>query len=586
MAYVTREGPRNSNLYSDARIPALEPLGLDIVPGFNRADPTWRKRYFAWREEVYRYRDERDEWLDLNPEDRAAELIMCADDPAYWLATWGWIDEPREVDDEGFDGTRPFVPFAGQVHVIRRFQDTLDERIRDLYISKSRGWGASWLFAALALHGWLFKKPHSVAILSRKEELVDKPHDMNSIFAKIDYIMSYLPEWMLPTRYERKQRMLKNLNNGNQITGESTGSKSTRGGRATWILYDEAAFMPGFAEVWGTGAGTTFHRVGVSTESFEESHAWFDAWTQQKETNSQWVMELDYHHNPAFDAEWERGERKRHAHDPEKFEIEYMRNPYVGEGWIYPTARNLPIVKDLEYDPANILVVGIDPGRADDTAVVWGQPIQTSNGTEGIAWLRSYERDLMMPEWFAHILTGIDPIPGDRAYADWQAQGGWSDSERLLVEWTRSLPWDDDSVRYFMDPAGQQKHLDHETWHSRLVAESYRLREAAIERGIFPPNTHVTPVYPLWQELRGTQGQHEHRRVVTRSYLPYFIFSADRSGRRIRECLEKSRFNSPGEQATGQPAPAHGKYSHVRSAVEYVCVYMSVGFANRAAALA
>lgn len=561
----------------DAYIPTLEPFGLDRVPGWRPNDETWRNDYFQWREKVYQLQHDLDVFYRKNPSERAVELALCAEDPARWITLWCWLEEPRSIDNDGFEGVRPFTLFAGQVHVVDRYQQTLDDYIRDLYISKSRGWGASWLMCALFLHGWLFRKPFRAKMLSRKEELVDKPLDMDSLFAKIDFMMNRLVPWQVPP-HKRQERMLKNLDNGNQIAGESTSSRSTRGGRATVVLYDEAAFMIDFANVYGTGAGTTNHRIAVSTESFEQGEDWFKAWTTQKVENPDWVIEADYFHNPSFSPEWAEAERNRLKDNPEMFEIEYMRNPYIGDRWIYPTARDLPAIP-LRYDPTVMLVVGIDPGRADDTAIVWGQPIERG-GSPGIAWLNSYERTHMMPEWYAHLLTGVDPEPGDPAYADWDAQGGWSENEQDIVNWTRTLPWSMDAVRYFMDPAGNQKHLDHETFQSRLFAESKRLRERLVLRGE-NRGQPATGIYAFWQEIKGKLNDHDTRRTLTRAYLPYMVFNDTRNGRRIRECLASSKFNEPSENATSQPAPVHDRFSHIRAAVEYVCVYASLGYTNR-----
>src|SRR5690606_17246932 len=137
-----------------------------------------------------------------------------------------------------------------------------------------RGLGASWIFCAGALWGYLFREWRGI-LVSRKEALVDAPRDMNSLFGKLDFMMDFLPRWMKPEGFVRdvhrlKLRLTHPKKRNVSIDGESTSSKTARGARATYIIYDEAAFMEGFKDIWNTGFGTTNHRFAVSTESYEE----------------------------------------------------------------------------------------------------------------------------------------------------------------------------------------------------------------------------------------------------------------------------------------------------------------------------
>src|SRR6187551_1257249 len=92
-----------------AFIPGLEPYGLAIVPGYRTKavvepdgsireveDQAWRDEWFAWRDRLNALRLDIHYGLAVAPPDiRHKELELCAKDPAYWLAIYGWIDEPR-----------------------------------------------------------------------------------------------------------------------------------------------------------------------------------------------------------------------------------------------------------------------------------------------------------------------------------------------------------------------------------------------------------------------------------------------------------------------------------------------------------
>lgn len=552
-------------------VPSLEPYGLHLVPHY-QGDESWRKEWMAWRDEVIVLRDRVQTLAFKDPSFRAEELRICAEDPAYFASMYMWIEEPRVRAGE--DVVKPLVQFPFQVQLIQHFAAVAaDPEAKDIFISKARGLGASWTVVQFAVWAWLFR-PWRGRMVSRKEDLVDKPLDLDSLFGKIDFILRWLPRWMIPEGFDREKHrqknMLSNPRSKAQITGESTSSKTGRGGRSTYIVYDEAAFIPGFDDVFGTGAGTTDHRFAVSSESFEEGEAWYRAWTRAKAENPTLVWELDYWLNPYFDAEWYAAEEKRWGHDPEGFKREYLRDPYAGFGaWIYPAARELPIV-DQPYDPSQMLLVAIDPGHMDDTAVVWGQPrVDPLTGNRGIHWLGCYERNLMPVEWYAHLLTGIPPEPGDECF-------GMPISRRdeELMAFFRSLPWTGDRVRFYMDPAGAQKHSGISFW-DLFVKKTHALRKRVAGDGRKPQ-----AIAPFYRALQGQARLHDERRNATRRLLPFSTFNDNADGRRIREALANYRFSDMTEKATSEAKPIHNQHSHVTTAVEYASVYFALGLAD------
>ena len=552
---------------TDALIPALEPYNLHVVPGYDAADPSWRERWLAWRDGIYVLRDQISEQASKSSAFRAEERRICAEDPGYFAAMYTWIEEPRARAGE--DVLKPFVPFAFQIALLQQMAEVSTESSpSDIFVSKARGLGASWTVCQFATWAWLFR-PWRGKLVSRKEDLVDKPLDLDSLFGKIDFLLHWLPRWMMPNGYRREDHrlklLLKNPESGAQITGESTSSKTGRGGRATYVVYDEAAFIPNFHDVFGTGAGTTDHRFAVSSESFEEGDAWWHTWRGAKENTPDLVHELDWWNNPYFDDEWYDAEKARWHHDPEGFSREYERDPFKGFGsWVYPTARDLPLV-DAGFDSSDMLLIGIDPGHADDTAIVWGHPTW-SGGNRGVRWLDCYERNLAPVEWYAHLLTGVEPEPGDEC---WQMQ--ISSRERDLMAFFGTLPWGTDRVRAYMDPAGAQKHSGISFW------DLFVKKTAELRRRQNPANR---PIAPLYRALQGSARLHDERRNATRRLLAHSEFYDGAGGRRIREALSNYRFSEPGTKATGEPRPIHNEHSHIVTAVEYVSVYVTLGMAD------
>jgi hypothetical protein len=105
--------------------------------------------------------------------------------------------------------------------------------------------GATWVCCALSIWLWLFKSGISVGWGSRKETLVDKIGDPDSIFEKMRMIIDYLPRWLWPQGFNPKEHLsymkIINPENGATITGES-GDNIGRGGRKAIFFKDESAW--------------------------------------------------------------------------------------------------------------------------------------------------------------------------------------------------------------------------------------------------------------------------------------------------------------------------------------------------------
>lgn len=576
----------------DACIPSLAPYGLDRVPGRDDARPEWRAEWKAWRERVVVLRDQIHERAERDLQFRQTELAICKDDPAYWLCVYGFIEEPRgEADD--FDGSaegdseepestiKPFIPMAFQVELLQWFVQVCRlRRQHDGYVSKARGLGASWTFCAGALWGWLFTSWRG-GFISAKQDRVDKPHDLDTLFGKVDFLLNWLPKWMHPAGLRldhgngghRMKLMLKHPSTTAQIVGDSTTGDAFRGGRATWILYDEAAFQDQFDDAWTSGGGTSWHRFGLSTESFSKGRAWYDRWQSAKK-NSQGrvppvVIELDWQENPLYSPAYIQAERQRHEDEGniEGFMREYERNPYAGSGaWVYPTAEGIARIH-RPYTGSEQLVVGIDPGHADDTAIVWGMPTY-EDGKRGVHWLGCYERNLAPVEWYAHLLTGIAPEPGDLCY-----DLTFGAREETLMRFFHDLPRAGGRVAFVMDPAGQQRH-NGLSFYDLLYQHTTNLRRRAFgpeERGIAPIASYLK---------KNNLHLHDERRHATRTLLPFTTVENTQSGERIIKCLTTYAFNEPGKNAVGEPKPIHSDVSHVVSAIEYANVAMHYGITD------
>lgn len=570
---------------ADAFIAGLDELepGLGTVPGYDGTlRGGFRLRWAAWRERIIHLRYEIAELCEHDAEARALELRRCSEDVAYFVVMYGWIDEPRPR--KGEDVYKPFIPSAGQIELLQWLQRKIeDPEIFDGYISKSRGWGATRTTCAFASWGWRFRAGWRGLLISRKEDVVDKPKDLNSMFGYIDFLISYLPQWMLPEgwdpKYHRLKLLIKNPENGSQITGESTTTRAGRGARSTYAIVDEAAFVPDFIMTFGTLSGTTDHRFALSTESFQCGFEWYETWTKYR-GDSDRVKQLEWWDNPWFDEYWLAQEEARWEHDPEGFIREYMRDPYAGFGQaIYPIAKDLPTI-DYAYNPDAPLLVGVDPGRADDTAIIFAQ-FHGVGADKQLVWLDSYEKNGMPAAFYANILTGIAPEYNDPkiepCWVYWEAEGRFkfTDRDKEFMAWLRNVPYS--QMRVFCDPAGAQRPINGLSFVEQLLIESKRLRKREADAG----RETATPrgIAAYYKDLF-SRNRHDSLRSSLRKLLPNTIFADTWGAERLRLAFRNYRMNEPSDKATGEPTPIHDGWSHLVKSAEYLATYVELGVAE------
>ena len=131
-----------------------------------------------------------------NAQERADFVALFREDPAAWLALTAWTYRVKETGPDGRERPAlvrdvPFIPWPVQVSAIRRLGGCVKDG-RDVVIRKSRDMGASWLVVGLAAWGWLFHGWQSL-LVSRVEDNVDRTGDPDSLFWKVDYIISSQP---------------------------------------------------------------------------------------------------------------------------------------------------------------------------------------------------------------------------------------------------------------------------------------------------------------------------------------------------------------------------------------------------------
>lgn len=154
--------------------------------------------------------------------------------PGQWIQDWCDTFNPRKQQNKWM----PFVFFKRQAELIEFFEALRREGESGL-IEKARDMGATWLACAYCVWCLKYIPNDATGWGSRKQDLVDKLGDADSIFEKMRQIIRRLPQEFKP-RWSTALMKIVNEENGSIISGES-GDNIGRGGRKSRYFKDEAA---------------------------------------------------------------------------------------------------------------------------------------------------------------------------------------------------------------------------------------------------------------------------------------------------------------------------------------------------------
>jgi len=169
-------------------------------------------------------------------------LAYYKKNPVDFINHWCMTYDPRNAAKET-PVYMPFCMFKKQEEFVEWLHELIIDQENGL-VEKSRDMGATWVACGFSVWCWLFLDGSAVGWGSRKEALVDRIGDPDSIFEKIRIIIKYLPEFLTPEGLSDRDHLLfmKCINpaNGSTITGEG-GDNIGRGGRKLIYFKDESA---------------------------------------------------------------------------------------------------------------------------------------------------------------------------------------------------------------------------------------------------------------------------------------------------------------------------------------------------------
>lgn len=503
--------------------------------------------YRTFRVGVINYRAKVDRECTDDRMAQAREIVRCADDPAYFMAVYGTIYEarPKESEDERAGaGFIPFVPFPFQIEAIDWFDQRMESRGRgaDGVVVKSRDMGLSNIAVFWLAHHWLFHEPFQARLLSRKEDLVDAKGDPDSLMWKLDTFLKGLPTWLLQAgagpdfswRKHRTKLRLRNPRNGNAISGESTQSNAGRGGRASVVILDEAAFMPGFGQIWTGLRASTNHRIAISTVSLDEGHDFYNLHHGKEGYDQPSVLEIPWNLHPYHDEAWLKDQMSRDTIEGIRREV-FMDYFSGGGEWVYPESHTKE-TGEYDYQPyAGPLFVALDDGWDDEWAV---HLIQYNLATGRHRLIDSVFGKHKHADYWGSVLTGIP-----------RSDFTYDDNALHFMRLMRQLP----GVTFVGDT-----HVS-----NRNNINGQNLFEYMSKQF----NIHI--FYDF------TQRQHPDRRLKLGRLINMFDFNDTPGGEYTLEALKRNRFKTKkqGHQdSTESRQPVHDWTSHPTTALEWYAV--------------
>ena len=230
------------------------------------------------------------------------------DNPIQFITDWGVTSDPRNIE-RGLPAVIPFVPFTRQVEWLewllacwKGSTGGLTEKTRDMGCSVA----AMALFSTLCI----FKRDFVAGIGSRKEDLVDRVGDPNTLFYKARMFLMHIPQefrggWNDRDKANNSHMKISIPDTGSVIIGEA-GDNIGRGGRAAMYLVDESAFLANPMSVESALSQTTRCRFDLSSVNGTDN-----PFAEKRFSGRVPVFTFHWRDDPRKDEDWYKRETAR-----------------------------------------------------------------------------------------------------------------------------------------------------------------------------------------------------------------------------------------------------------------------------------
>ena len=290
--------------------------------------------------------------------------------PWDFIEHWGTTYDPRLLES-GKLSTLPFIPWPKQLEFLHWLTARWKAGKRGL-VEKSRDCGVSWLVIGWLTSMWLFEPGFSGGLGSRKEDLVDRKGDPDSLFEKIRLFLAGLPREFMPKGWSPRTcsafMRLANPESGGTLTGEA-GDQIGRGGRKAVFVVDESAFVEHQDMVDAALSQNTNCQIDVSTPN-GSGNAFYRKRLRFDGTDA--VFVFDWRDDPRKDEAWYA--RQCTELDEVTVAQEIDRDYHASAEDVFIPARWVASAIDahkvLGFDPTGMRTAGFDPSDVGDAKAV------------------------------------------------------------------------------------------------------------------------------------------------------------------------------------------------------------------------
>lgn len=357
----------------------------------------------------------------------AQEYIKCAQDPAYFMRKYCYIQHPKR-------GRILFNLYPFQEGVLHLFRDN-----QYIITLKSRQLGISTLAAAYALWLMLFHKDKNVLALAITQATA------RNLVTKTIFMYENLPKWLqLP--FVEKNKLSMRLKNGSKITAKSSNSDAARSEAVSLLLIDEAAFIDNIDETFAAaqqtlatggqcmalstpnGVGNWFHKTWESAEAGDNGFIPVRLkWDVHPERDQSWRDEQDRKlglKNAAQECDCDflsSGDTVIETDTLSFYEETYVKEPTERRG----VDGNLWIWETVDYTKSYMVVADVSRGDSTDYSGFHVFDIET------VTQVAEYKGKLS-PKEYGNVLVGVATEYNDALLVIENANIGWSTIEQVI----------------------------------------------------------------------------------------------------------------------------------------------------------
>lgn len=439
----------------------------------------WPPNYVA----IYAWRIKQLEALRKSPQLLAHAKAYYSTRPVEFIMHWMDTYDPRKKANKWF----PFVFFKKQAEFIDFLHACRFESQNGL-VEKCRDMGATWLACAYTIWSWIFIKNDAIGWGSRKQDLVHKIGNPDSIFEKMKLLLDHLPEIWLPTNYNSAthatfMRFL-NPENGSVIVGEA-GDNIGRGGRTSIYFKDEAAYYERPEKIEAALGDNTNVQIDISSVN-----GLGNVFHRRRENGIQWisgkkiepgytrVFIFDWTDHPNKTKEWYNEKRSKFeregmlhlfAQEVERNYSAAIQNTLIPMEWLQAAVDSHKKIKWIDnkgnvrigYEPANNWMAALDvaDGGIDRNALAirqdivlreideWGERDPGVTARKTIVKCRDYPRIKVQ---YDNIGIGASVKSEFNRLIDEGASiarfVGWNAGGAVIDPFERLIPDDEDSI--------------------------------------------------------------------------------------------------------------------------------------------